>query len=230
MVNILLFMVLPYTALLLAVIVGIVRYQRDRFSYSSLSSQFLEKQQLFYGSIPWHYGILLILTAHLLAALFPGLWSGLLGSPVRLYVLEITGLGLAALSVFGLVTLMARRAANPRIQVVSTVMDWVLLADLLVQVVAGLLIAFVYRWGAVWYLNTAVPWLWSLVRLQPDVQTIATLPWLVKLHMANAFVLVGLFPFTRLVHVVTVPIGYLWRPYQVVVWNRRPAPSADAHS
>lgn len=52
-----------------------------------------------------------------------------------------------------------------------------------------------------------------------------------KLHAVGGFALLVLFPYTRLVHVVTYPLGYLWRPYQVVIWNRRhrkpaPAPSA----
>ncbi len=37
---------------------------------------------------------------------------------------------------------------------------------------------------------------------------------------AISFVIVALFPFIRLVHFVTFPITYLWRPYQVVIWNR----------
>ena len=100
-------------------------------------------------------------------------------------------------------------------------MDWVMLTALLTQVVLGIWVALFYRWGADWYLHTAVPWLNSLLTLDPQIQYVTTLPWVVKLHMLNAFVFVTLFPFTRLVHVVTVPISYLWRPYQVVIWNRR---------
>ena len=66
-----------------------------------------------------------------------------------------------------------------------------------------------------------MPYLWSLLALDPQIQLIASLPTVTKLHIFNAFALVGVFPFTRLVHLVTFPITYLWRPYQVVVWNRR---------
>ncbi len=68
-----------------------------------------------------------------------------------------------------------------------------------------------------------MPWLVSLVTLEPRIEHVTALPWVVKLHMLGGFVIVALFPFTRLVHVVTVPITYLWRPYQVVIWNRRAA-------
>jgi nitrate reductase gamma subunit len=69
--------------------------------------------------------------------------------------------------------------------------------------------------------HTASPWLWSLVKLNPEVQYLAVLPTVVKLHAFNAFLLVALAPFSRLVHVVSVPLGYLARPYQVVIWYRQ---------
>ncbi|HKI51783.1 MAG TPA: respiratory nitrate reductase subunit gamma, partial [Geothermobacteraceae bacterium] len=83
------------------------------------------------------------------------------------------------------------------------------------------IIAFSLRWGGVWYLHTAVPWLRSLVLLQPEVQHLAVLPTVVKLHAFNAFLLIAVFPFSRLVHVISVPLGYLTRPHQVVVWYRQ---------
>lgn len=216
-----LFVAFPYVAVILAVLVGIYRYLNDRFSYSSFSSQFLENRALFLGSVPWHYGIVIILLAHLLAALFPGLWAVLIGAPVRLYVLEVTGLILALMTIVGIALLIIRRLTYARVRVVTSPMDWVLLALLLAQVILGFWVALVYRWGADWYLHTAVPWLISLATLNPQIQHVTALPWVVKLHMLNGFLVILLFPFTRLVHVVTVPITYLWRPYQVVIWNRR---------
>lgn len=216
-----LFAVFPYVAVVLAVVVGIYRYFNDRFSYSSFSSQFLENRTLFWGSVLWHYGILTILLAHVLAFLFPTQWAALIAEPVRLYVLEVSGLALAAVTILGLVLLIIRRLLNPRVFVVTTAMDWVMLTALLTQVVLGFWVALFYRWGADWYLHTAVPWLSSLLTLNPQIQYVTTLPWVVKLHMLNAFLIVALFPFTRLVHMVTVPISYLWRPYQLVLWNWR---------
>ncbi len=95
-----------------------------------------------------------------------------------------------------------------------------LLAALLLQVATGLYIALALRWGSFWYVHSVAPWLWSLVRLDPQVDYLAVMPGVVKLHAVNAFVLIGLFPFTRLVHIVSVPVTYLWRPFQVVIWNR----------
>ncbi len=160
--------------------------------------------------------------AHLLALAFPSSWAALIGAPVRLYALEVTGLALGVMTIVGLALLILRRLRNPRAFVVTSPMDWVLLGALLVQVGLGFWVALFYRWGSDWYLHTAVPWLVSLLTLKPQVQFVAALPWLVKLHMVGGFVIIALFPFTRLVHVVTFPMRYLWRPYQVVVWNRRP--------
>lgn len=223
MLDVVLFAVFPYVAVVLAVLVGISRYVTDRFSYSSLSSQFLENRTLFWGSTSWHYGILIILLAHLGALVFPGAWAVLIAVPVRLYVLEVTGLALALLALVGLVMLIVRRVRYARVRVVTSVADWLLLAILLVQVALGFWVALVFRWGSDWYLRTAVPWLLSLLTLTPQTQYVTVLPWTVKLHMLGGFLLIAILPFTRLVHLLVPPITYLWRPYQVVIWNRRVA-------
>ncbi len=221
MMDLLLFGIFPYVAVSLAVGVGIYRYFIDRYSWSSQSSQFLESRALFWGSVPWHYPILIILLAHFLAFLFPTGWGELLGRPLRLYLLEVTGLALAVWAFIGLVILMARRVGSRRVSAVTTVIDWLVLLILLLQVATGIYIAFTLRWGSLWYLHTATPWLWSLLTFNPQVQTMAVLPLFVKLHAVNAFLLVALFPFSRLVHVVSIPVTYLGRPLQVVIWNRQ---------
>jgi nitrate reductase gamma subunit len=221
MTDLILFAVFPYVAVALAIAVGIYRYAVDRYSWSSQSSQFLESRALFWGSVPWHYAILLILLAHLLAFLFPEGWGELLGRPLRLYLLEISGMALGLATVIAIVLLIVRRGINDRVATVTSVIDWFLLVGLLLQVATGVYIAFTLRWGSVWYLHTAAPWLWSLLKLDPQVQYLAVLPMVVKVHAFNAFFLVALFPFSRLVHVVSVPLSYLARPYQVVVWYAR---------
>jgi len=221
--DLILFGIFPYVAVALAVAVGIYRYCIDRYSWSSQSSQFLENKALFWGSVPWHYAILLILLVHFLAFLLPGTWDALLGAPTRLLVLEGTGMALGLLTVVAMLLLIVRRVGNARVCVVTTPIDWLLLASLLLQVITGVMIAMTLRWGGLWYTHTVSPWLWSLVRLQPDVQYLAVMPALVKLHAFNAFLLLAIFPFSRLVHVVSVPLTYLARPYQVVVWYRNRA-------
>jgi len=228
MADIVLFVAFPYVAVILAVIVGVYRYYSDRYSFSSLSSQFLENRRLFWGSVPWHYAILFILTAHLLAALFPSAWGALIGSPTRLYVLEVTGWGLALMTIVSVFFFIGRRTGNPRLLAVTSGADWLLLFSLLAQVVLGFWVAFFYRWGAAWYLHTAGPWLISLLTLNPQPALVASLPVIPKLHILGGFFIIALFPFTRLVHIFTFPLTYLWRPYQVVIWNRRTSQTPQA--
>lgn len=220
MTDIVLFAVFPYVALVLAVWGGIYRYRHDRFSYSSLSSQFLENRQLFWGSVPWHYGIVVVLLAHLVAFLVPGVWARIIAAPMTLYTLEVVGFAFALAALVGLCALIVRRLTRPRVHAVTSVMDWVLLAVLLLQVALGFWVSLAYRWGADWYVHTAVPWLLSLASFNPQTQYVSSLPWIVKLHMLNGFVVIALFAFSRLAHLVAFPFWYLWRPYQVVIRNR----------
>jgi nitrate reductase gamma subunit len=226
--NLFLWAVFPYMAIAICVIVGLYRYFGDRFSFSSQSSQFLEHRLSFWGSTLWHYGIILILIPHILGFLFPGLWAALIADQTRLYVLEVTGLALAVMAILGLAILIFRRLSNVRAFSVTTTMDWVLLAALALQVVMGFWIAFFYRWGSEWYLHTSVPWLRSLATFNPQIQYVTAMPLPVKIHMFNAFVILALFPFTRLVHIVTLPLPYLFRPYQVVIWYRNRTTPYDA--
>jgi len=213
------FVVLPYTAVVLIVVVSIYRFLSNRFSYSSLSSQFLESDELFYGSVPWHIGILGALTGHLVGFLLPNqvLWFN--SVPIRLYILEITGLLFGLMALVGVVSLAWRRLTTARIRVVTSPMDVVVLVLLLVQVGLGVWIATFYRWGSSWYVSTAVPYLYSLFSFQPDLSLVSPLPLIIKLHIVNAYLILVVFPFSRLVHMVSLPIAYIWRPYQKVVWN-----------
>jgi nitrate reductase gamma subunit len=223
-----LFGVFPYVAAATFVVGVGWRAHAASASFTSRSSEFLEKKVLFWGSVPWHFAILAILAAHLLALAFPRAWGALLGDPARLAVLEVAGLALGLWATFAMALLVVRRAASRRLRTVTTWVDWLVLALLLVQVASGVWIALTLRWGSVWYLHTAVPWLTSLAALAPQVELAEVLPGVVKLHAACAFVLLALAPFSRLVHALAVPVSYLWRPYQLVVWNRRDAgPSQD---
>lgn len=225
MLNDLLFGVMPYLFLAIAVVGMIFRYTTNRYSWSSQSSQFLENSVLFYGSFPWHYGILLILLGHIIGLFFPRWLLAWNGVPIRLYILEVTGLALGFLAFFGLLVFTYRRLTDSRVKAVTTSWDVIVLIVLLIQIATGLGNAILYRWGSNWYAASAVPWIWSVFALQPDTSYIAGLRWITKVHIFNAMIFIALIPFTRLAHFMVVrPYAYLWRPYQVVRWYRRAAP------
>jgi len=214
------FIILPYTALFTFFLVTIQRYLRQTFSYSSLSSQFLENRDHFWGMVPFHYGILVILAGHVAAFLIPGkvlLWNRL---PLRLYVLETAALVFAILTLVGLVILIIRRSKYSKIKEITNRYDWILYILMVLQVLGGIYVAIFHRWGSSWFAASLTPYLWSLLKLNPDISHIIGMPLMVKFHIINAFIMIGFFPFTRLVHVLVVPNPYLWRRIQVVRWYR----------
>ncbi|MCW5823704.1 MAG: respiratory nitrate reductase subunit gamma [Cyanobacteria bacterium TGS_CYA1] len=219
MTNTLLFIVLPYLAVFACVIGSIYRTRKEPMSYSSLSSQFLENHGLMWGSLPWHLGILLILLAHILAFVCPGFWQTLTSNQVLLLSIEAAGFGLSILCLVGLVILAIRRLTSPRIQAVTTPMDLFVIALLLAQVALGAAMAVHCKWGSAWCSGTTTPYLWSLLLFQPDLSTIEDLPLIAKSHIVCAWLFILIIPFSRLIHLFAVPLEYLFRPPQNVVWN-----------
>jgi len=219
---------MPYLLVAIAIAGVFWRFNYNRFSWSSQSSEFLENKVLFFGSFPWHYGIIILLLGHIVGIIIP---SGLLwwnSVPVRLYILELTALSLGFLALFGLLALIYRRLTNTRVKALTNSWDVIILIILLIQVVTGLGNALMYRWGSNWYAATAVPWIWSLFRFNPDPTYVASLPLNTKVHIFNALIFIAFIPFSRLAHFVVLnPYKYLTRPYQVVRWYRKPGPTVN---
>ncbi len=213
-----LMLVLPYVAVFTMVLVTIQRYRTAKFTYSSLSSQFLENRQHFWSVVPMHYGIIIVLLGHFVAFLTPSVITAWNRQPGRLYVLEVFALAAGIATLVGLISIVVRRLTVSKVRVVTTVSDWILLVLLLIQAGTGISIAIFVPWGSSWFAASIAPYLWSLTELRPDIASVTGLPWLVKWHFANAFLVIGLFPFTRLVHILVVPNPYLWRRPQVVRW------------
>lgn len=222
--NELLFGVFPYVAVTLLVVVTLLRWRLHPFSISSLSSQLLESRRLYWGSVPFHWGISLILTGHLLALVIPSgfeLWNG---EPIRLYALEATGLALALWAGFGIIVLIARRLRNDRVRAVSTHMDFCVLLVVAVQIFSGICIAVGYRWGSFWGTSVFVPYMRSVLTFSPEPGYVDPLPFILQLHVFTFWLFIALIPFSRLVHIFTLPLGYLTRPWQRVV-RMKPTPA-----
>lgn len=217
--NLFLFVGLPYAALVICAAGLFYRYRQKGFTVSSLSSQFLEGKSLFWGTVPFHVGILVVFFGHLSAFLFPRATLAWNSVPVRLIILEVTAFTFGLTVLVGLGALMYRRFTKARIRAVTSVMDLVLELLVLVQVVFGLWIALGYRWGASWFAADLSPYLWSLLKLAPETSAVFALPWVIKVHIVGAFLLVLIVPFTRLVHFFVAPLHYIARPYQQMIWN-----------
>ena len=206
------FIVLPYTALVLLLFVTPYRFFTNRLTWSAYSTQFLERRLLFWGSVPWHYGIIPILAAHIIGFLFPGFMKGVLGHQGTLLFLEGLGLGLGLFALSGSLLLLMRRGSSAELNRITFSSDWIILLLLALQTGTGIYIGYFMRWGSQWYLHTAVPYLWSIILFQPQLDLVVDLPFAFKLHSAGAFLIVAILPFTKLVHLLYLPIDFLKDP------------------
>lgn len=210
----LLFGAFPYVALTIFVVGTILRYRRG-FQYSSLSSQFLESKTFSLGSTPFHVGILVVFFAHLIGFIFPSFVFG----GKMLVIMETIMLAFSMVAIAGLSLLFYRRVTNQRVRMVTNTMDIIIEVLLLVQFIIGIYIAVSLKWGSAWYASDMVPYLVSVFTFQPDIVGISATPWLIKLHVIGAFMIILLIPFSRLVHFLVAPLHYIFRPYQIVRWN-----------
>lgn len=216
--NTFFFIGLPYLAIVTFLIGTIYRYRVTGFQVSSLSTQFLEGRTVFWGAVPFHFGILVCFFGHLIAWLLPEATLAWNTDPIRLIVLEVTGFAFGLSALLGLSVLFIRRLTNPRVLIISNSMDFLIELLLLAQIVLGLWIAFALRWGSSWFAADLSPYLWSLFKLSPEIGAVSAMPLAIQLHIIGAFFILAIFPFTRLVHILVAPLHYLWRPYQQVIW------------
>jgi nitrate reductase gamma subunit len=213
------FSAFPYVAIIVFLVGTTYRYRQKGFKVTSLSAQFLEGKQGFWGTVPFHWGILMVFLGHLVAFVFPKAVLAWNSDPVRLIAHEGLGFAFAVALVVGLIALILRRLLNPRLKVVTTRMDLLVEFVLLAQVLLGCWIALGYRWGTSWFAADLSPYLWSILKLNPQPEAVVAMPLVIKAHIVGAFSILLIFPFTRLVHIIVAPFHYLWRPYQVVIWT-----------
>jgi nitrate reductase gamma subunit len=217
-VNNFLFIGLPYAAIAVFLIGAIYRYRATGFKYSSLSSQFLEGGGIYIFAVLFHWGILIVFLGHLIAFLIPDAILAWHSSAARLIAAEIVIFTFGLAILIGLAGLLIRRISQPRLRVVTSRMDIVIELLLLSQIVFGLWIALGYRWGYYWFASDMSPYLWSIVQFSPQIEAVSAMPAVIKTHIVGAFIILGMLPFTRLVHFLVAPFHYTWRSYQKVIW------------
>ncbi len=219
MLNTLMFAAFPYICFIIFLIGSIYRYLNRGFQVSSLSSEFLERKKLFWGSQPFHWGMLIIFFGHLIAFLFPSAILAWNGQPMRLLILEVSSFAFALSALLGLVLLITRRLGSTKILIVSNKMDMLVYTVLLTQIISGLGVAFFVRWGSSWFASVLTPYLRSVFALNPDIAALSAMPWWIQIHVISAFFIIAIIPFTRFMHFLVAPVDYLWRSYQLVIWN-----------
>ena len=218
--NQILFGLYPYVAIAVFLVGSLVRFDREQYTWRSGSSQLLRRRMLVIGSNCFHVGVLAVLAGHFVGLLTPHEVYTSLGLSVANKQLLAMGVGgvFGMICLVGLALLLYRRLSDPRIRATSSVMDIVILLLLAAQLLLGLSSIFVsaqHLDGSEMLKLSA--WAQHLVTLQSDAATeIADVNPIFKLHILLGLTIFLVFPFSRLVHIWSAPVGYVGRPYQLV--------------
>jgi nitrate reductase gamma subunit len=218
--NTLLFVVLPYVAAAVFLAGTVVRLRKFPFTFSSLSSQFLEGDRHFWALTAFHYGIVVALIGHVLGLMTPAKTHFWNATPLRMHTVGVIALTSGLVTLLGIGMIIYRRIGAPMVRAVTTPADVVVLALIAFQVISGIYVSLSRPWAVAWFEALVGPYVRSMVLLRPDMSYVSAMPLAVKVHMVNACVMLAVFPFTRLVHMLVAPIPYAWRKVQVSRWMK----------
>lgn len=231
--------VLPYLSLTVFIGGHLFRYATDRYGWGSHSSQILESRILRWASPLFHYGVIAVILGHLAGIAVPLSVYRAMGVPAEFYhgFAVVTGGVAGAATILGLLGLIWRRLGVRRVRVTSRVADWVVLGLLLVVTLSGWTAAVIHNLsvGTYEYRATVAPWFRELFLLHPRPELMTAVPLVFRVHVVLSFVLYMVWPFTRLVHVWSLPLAYLTRAtilYRArgVPLGRRAAPIPYDHA
>jgi nitrate reductase gamma subunit len=218
------YLAVPYAALAVFVVGHVWRYRVDQFGWTTRTSQLFERRWLAWGSPLFHVGALLAIAGHAAGLLLPASWTSALGISEHAWHVTAVAMGTVAgvLVVAGLAILIIRRfLVSTRVRVVTTKVDVILYILLAVEITLGMVqtVGVNLLGGGYDYRESVAVWFRGIFYGQPDIGLIASAPLVYRLHAVTAFLLLAVWPFTRLVHVWSVPLAYLARPF--VVYRRR---------
>jgi len=221
-IDLLLWGIFPYIILTIFIGGHIYRYQKDQFGWTTKSSEFLDKKSIRIGSNLFHFGIIFVLGGHIMGLIIPVGFYNTLGITEHQYhvIALLFGIPAGIAAFVGLVMLYYRRLSVKRIRATSSTSDWVALFFLLLTIVTGLIAtSFNVDSQGFDYRTTIAPWLRGLFVFHVQPELMATVPIWFKIHIYASFGLYAVWPFTRLVHVFSLPLRYLKRNY--VIYKRR---------
>lgn len=218
--NTLLFGYYPYVAITVFFVGGFARFERDQYGWRTGSSQLLRSDELRKGSNLFHIGILLLFFGHFVGLLTPPAvyHSFGLSTSAKQILAVVAGGAFGSVCMAGMVILIRRRLTDPRIRATSSRMDIFILLFIAVQLAVGLLTlpVSIYHYDGSSMLLLS-EWAQRIVTFRSGAaDQLVEINFLFKLHLFFGITLFLLFPFSRLVHVWSVPLGYVVRPYQVV--------------
>jgi nitrate reductase gamma subunit len=229
----LLWLTLPYVAFTSFLLGHMWRYRHDQFGWTTRSSQLYESRLLRLGSPLFHFGLLAVLGGHVLGVLIPANWTEAVGISEGFYHLISVSMGtLSGLAtVAGLVILLYRRVTVTAVRQATTRMDKLMYLLLAAAIGTGMgnTVGVNLIGGGYNYRETVSPWFRSLFTLGPEPTLMVGAPLIYQMHAVVVLALLALWPYTRLVHVFSAPLGYLTRPY-VVYRSRGTHPAARQYA
>jgi nitrate reductase gamma subunit len=213
--NIFLWLIFPYICLTIFVLGHVGRYRYDKFGWTSRSSQMYEDRILRWANPMFHFGILAVFLGHVMGLGVPKTWTDAVGVSEGLYHFMAISVGAVAgvFTIVGFVGLLYRRRFTKAVLGATTKMDKLMYLMLAVVILTGLINTGSGVVGHYDYREGVSIWFRSIFYFDPQPQLMAGAPLSFKLHGFLAFSLFAVWPFTRLVHVFTAPLGYLFRPY-----------------
>ncbi|PLR78079.1 respiratory nitrate reductase subunit gamma [Bacillus sp. V3-13] len=218
-----LWVIFPYLMLAVSVIGHLYRFNADQLAWTAKSSEFLEKKSLKWGSMLFHFGILLVIVGHVVGLLVPKTLLENYGINDALYHTgAVYGGGFAGvLTLLGVIILLNRRLLNKRVRITSDISDIVTSILIFLIVVIGIYNTVIGNrlYADFDYRETISPWVRGLLTFTPDPSRMNGVPMGFQLHILISFVLIGIWPFTRLVHVWSVPLAYFKRNY--IIYRKR---------
>jgi nitrate reductase gamma subunit len=213
-----LWVVFPYICLTVFVVGHLWRYHYDKFGWTTRSSQLYENRMLRLGSPLFHFGILFVLGGHIMGLGVPSAWTEFFGISEGLYHFMAVSVGAVAgiCTVAGMAILIYRRRTVGPVFSATTRMDKTMYVFLATVIVLGLVNTVTANiFGHYDYRAGVSVWFRGIFRFSLHPELMVAAPIGFKLHALAAFSLFALWPFTRLVHVFSAPLGYLTRPYIV---------------
>lgn len=227
--DVLLWAVLPYVMVVVLVGGTIWRYRYDKFGWTTRSSELHESRLLRVGSPLFHFGLLVVIIGHVIGLIIPKSWTDAAGLSQQAYHVQALLLGGIAgiCTLAGVAILIYRRRTTGPVFMATTRNDKLMYVVLVAAIVAGLATTLLGAAGGEEhnYRLTVAPWFRSLFVLQPDIAGMAGAGLAFQLHTLIGMLLFTIWPFTRLVHAFTAPLGYLFRPY-IVYRSRQGGPAA----
>jgi len=208
-----LWVLLPYVALTSFAVGHVWRYRRDGYTWTARSTQLLERRLLLVGSVAFHLGMLGVIGGHVVGILVPDTWTRAVGISDGFYhwMAVILGGGAGLLLCLGAIVLVYRRLRIDRIRATTLRSDWVMYPLLLVTILLGMVATFANLVDEHHYRETVSPWFRSVFTLDPKAELMDDVPFVFQAHVTVAWLLYAVWPYTRLVHVWSVPVGYLAR-------------------